>query len=325
MFDTISRRYDLTNDILTLGIDRLWRVAAVRAVRPEPGQQILDLAAGTGASSATFAARGAEVTAADLSEGMLRIGRERYADNNRIRFVQADATDLPFADNSFDTATISFGLRNMSDPSRVLREMARVVKPGGNIVVLEFSQPRAGLRRLYFAYTRHILPRIAGYIGGAPEAYEYLNESIETWHDQRSLASLMRDAGLLRVQYRNLSGGIAALHRGTVREVDRAAQARARSAEKVGAAPKHAQAVNGGGESATEHGNKAAATAHRRAQGEMQRAAGENQRAVGENPRAAGENRPTGSATSRRAANGESRGAERYAAESDRSTPRGVA
>lgn len=216
MFDKISERYDLTNDLLTLGIDRLWRIATVRAVAPKAGQRILDIAAGTGTSSASFAKSGAEVVAADFSEGMLEVGRRRQAHIPNIEFVWADATDLPFADNSFDAATISWGLRNVQDVPSALAEMRRVVKPGGRVVVCEFSTPAEPLRTPYQFYTRHLLPKIAGVIGGNRGAYEYLNESIENWPNQRDLAALMRDAGLSRVSYRNLSGGIAALHRGFV-------------------------------------------------------------------------------------------------------------
>lgn len=216
MFDSISKRYDLTNDVLTFGIDRLWRIATVRAVRPRPGQKILDIAAGTGTSSASFAKHGAHVTAADFSHGMLEVGRERFGNNELIDFVWADATDLPFEDNSFDTATISYGLRNVNDVDAALAEMARVVKPGGRVVVCEFSRPVWPLRGPYKLYTRHVLPRIAGFIGGSREAYQYLNQSIEDWPDQNTLAKKMQQAGLIDVGYRNLSGGIAALHRGFV-------------------------------------------------------------------------------------------------------------
>ncbi len=214
MFDAVAERYDLTNDVLSLGVDRLWRIATVKAVAPQPGQKILDLAAGTGTSSASFAAKGAHVTAVDFSEGMLEVGRERHSGNPLIEFVWGDASDLPFADNSFDTATISYGLRNVQDTMKVLREMRRVIVPGGKVVIAEFSTPMRPLRTPYRLYTRHLLPRIAGFVGGSREAYEYLNESITDWPDQESLAAMLREAGFSSVAYRNLSGGIAALHRG---------------------------------------------------------------------------------------------------------------
>lgn len=216
MFDEVSPRYDLINDVLTAGNDRLWRIAATRAVGPRKGMRILDLAAGTGTSSAALAAHGAEVVAADFSEGMLAEGRRRHAGNPLIEFVHADAMALPFEDDSFDAATISYGLRNVSDPRKALAEMRRVVKPGGRVVIAEFSTPPSRLvRRPYELYGRHVLPRIAGLINrDAAEAYRYLNESIESWPDQHELARWMRGAGFERVRYRNLTGGIVALHRG---------------------------------------------------------------------------------------------------------------
>ncbi|RRD35728.1 bifunctional demethylmenaquinone methyltransferase/2-methoxy-6-polyprenyl-1,4-benzoquinol methylase UbiE [Leucobacter sp. OH2974_COT-288] len=216
MFDTVAEKYDFTNDLLSLGIDRLWRIAAVNAVAPQPGQQILDLAAGTGTSSAALAKRGAAVTAADFSEGMLAVGRKRHADNPLLEFVWADATELPFDDNTFDAATISFGLRNVQDVAAALSEMVRVVKPGGRVVVCEFSTPIAPLRAPYNFYSSRLLPCIAGKITGNKAAYEYLNQSIESWPSQELLAVKLQQAGLERVRYRNLSGGIAALHRGFV-------------------------------------------------------------------------------------------------------------
>lgn len=218
MFDEVSPRYDLLNDVLSAGNSRLWRIAMTRALQPRKGMHVLDLAAGTGTSSAAIAKHGAQVTAADFSEGMLAVGRERQAGNPLIDFVWADATQLPFADDSFDAATISFGLRNVSKPRAAIAEMSRVVRPGGRIVICEFSTPSASLIRApYKAYSRHVLPRIAGLVNReAEEAYRYLNESIEAWPDQLELARWMRGAGLERVAYRNLTFGIVALHRGFV-------------------------------------------------------------------------------------------------------------
>lgn len=216
MFDEIPHRYDLMNDVLTVGITRLWRIATVRAVAPRKGMRILDLAAGTGTSSAALAEQGAHVVAADFSNGMLDEGRKRQAGNTRIEFVWADATELPFEDNSFDAATISFGLRNVDRPQVALAEMLRVTKPGGRVVICEFSTPAAAIRAPYTWYSRQVLPRVAGLVTGSKQAYEYLNETIEQWPDQPTLARWMREAGFERVAYRNLTAGIAALHRGFV-------------------------------------------------------------------------------------------------------------
>lgn len=218
MFDEVSPRYDLINDVLTVGNDRLWRVATTRAIAPRKGMRVLDLAAGTGTSSAAIAKHGAQVVAADFSEGMLAEGRSRHAGNELIEFVFADATALPFEDDSFDVATISYGLRNVSEPRTALAEMLRVVKPGGRVVIAEFSTPPSQLVRVpYSLYGRHVLPRVASLINrDAAEAYRYLNESIEEWPTQDELARWLREAGFERVAYRNLTLGIVALHRGFV-------------------------------------------------------------------------------------------------------------
>ena len=218
MFDEVSPRYDLINDVLTVGNDRLWRIATTKAIAPRKGMRVLDLAAGTGTSSAAIAKHGAHVVAADFSEGMLAEGRKRHAGNDLIEFVFADATALPFEDNSFDAATISYGLRNVHQPRKALAEMLRVVKPGGRIVIAEFSTPPSqAIRVPYGLYGRHVLPRVAGLMNReAAEAYRYLNESIEQWPTQDELAAWMREAGFERVAYRNLTVGIVALHRGFV-------------------------------------------------------------------------------------------------------------
>lgn len=218
MFDEVSPRYDVINDVLTLGLDRLWRVAAVRAIVPRKGMRVLDLAAGTGTSSVALAAHGANVVATDFSEGMLAEGRRRHGANDLVEFVQADAMALPFDDDSFDAATISYGLRNVSDPRAALAEMRRVVRPGGRVVVVEFSRPVSPfVRGPYGWYGRHVLPRIAGWLNPqAAEAYRYLFASIEDWPAQDELAHWLANAGLERVEYRNLSFGIVAIHRGRV-------------------------------------------------------------------------------------------------------------
>jgi len=212
MFDAVARRYDLTNDVLSLGQDRRWRSATIRAVHPVPGDVVLDLAAGTGTSSEPFDAADARVVPCDFSLGMLVAGKQRRPD---LPFVAGDALRLPFADASFDAVTISFGLRNVADTGAALVEMLRVTRPGGRIVVCEFSQPTWGpWRTLYTEYLMRALPPIARAVASEPDAYAYLAESIRAWPDQEGLARVMLGAGWSDVAYRNLTGGIVALHRG---------------------------------------------------------------------------------------------------------------
>ena len=213
MFDDVAERYDLTNDVLSLGQDRLWRRAVLKAVDPQPGDRVLDLAAGTGTSSEPFAARGALVVPADFSLGMLRVGkRSRPA----LPFVAGDGMRLPFADKAFDAVTISFGLRNVADPDAALAEMGRVTKPGGRLVVCEFSHPTwAPFRTVYIEYLMKALPSIARAVSSSPDAYVYLAESIRAWPDQAALADRITAAGWTRTKWRNLSGGIVALHHAT--------------------------------------------------------------------------------------------------------------
>jgi len=213
MFDTVAPRYDLTNDVMSLGQDRWWRRATVRAVGAQPGETVLDLAAGTGTSTEPFAEAGARVVACDLSIGMLQVGRHRRPD---LAFVAGDALALPFADGSFDAVTISFGLRNVPDVATALTELRRVTRPGGRLVICEFSTPTfAPLRAVYNGYLRTALPVAARVVASQQEAYGYLAESILDWPDQASLATAVQSAGWRAVAYRNLNGGIVALHRAT--------------------------------------------------------------------------------------------------------------
>lgn len=215
MFDQVAARYDRTNAMLSFGNAALWRVATTKAVNPRVGERILDIAAGTGTSSAALAKSGASVVAADFSEGMIRVGRERQAGNPNIEFVQADATALPFADNEFDAVTISFGLRNVVEPQKALAEFYRVTKPGGRVVICEFSTPPSTpIRAGYFAYLNHIMPAVVKLASSNAEAYDYLGESIAAWPNQHALSAWLRDAGFGSVSYRNLTLGIVALHRG---------------------------------------------------------------------------------------------------------------
>lgn len=212
MFDTVATRYDLMNGILTMGLHLRWRKHTVAAVAARPGQKVLDIAAGTGTSAEPFADAGVEVIAADLSEGMLAVGRARRPD---ITFVQADVTNLPFEDRTFDAVTMSYGLRNVADYPRALAELYRVTKPGGRIVVLEFSTPVfAPFGRVYKDCMMKAIPAVARVISSNPESYEYLAESIIAWPNQHTLAQEFKKAGWKNVQYRNLTGGIVAIHRG---------------------------------------------------------------------------------------------------------------
>ena len=211
MFDDVAPRYDPVNDIPPLGRARSWRRAVAEAVGAVPGEKVLDLAAGTGTSSEPYADAGVDVVAADLSLGMLEVGRARRPD---IEFVQADATRLPFADESFDVVTISFGLRNIQDHQRALAEMLRVTRPGGRLVICEFSTPASGpLRTVYTEYLMKALPGIAARAASNPEAYQYLAESIASWPDQEALAAEIAATGWTGVQYPNLTGGFVAVHR----------------------------------------------------------------------------------------------------------------
>jgi demethylmenaquinone methyltransferase/2-methoxy-6-polyprenyl-1,4-benzoquinol methylase len=213
MFDDVARRYDLTNDVLSLGQDRRWRRLVVDAVDPRPGQTVLDLAAGTGTSSQPFADRGAHVVPCDFSLGMLRVGK---AGRPHLSFTAGDGTRLPFADATFDAVTISFGLRNIVDPDAGLREMRRVTRPGGRLVVCEFSHPtNRAFRTVYVEYLMKALPSVARAVSSSPDAYVYLAESIRAWPDQAGLAARVTAAGWRDTEWRNLSGGIVTLHRAT--------------------------------------------------------------------------------------------------------------
>jgi demethylmenaquinone methyltransferase/2-methoxy-6-polyprenyl-1,4-benzoquinol methylase len=213
MFDGVARRYDLTNDVLSLGLAHSWRRAVASAVRAEPGERVLDLAAGTGTSSLPFRDAGADVVPCDFSLGMLTVGRRRQP---ALAFTAGDALALPFADETFDAVTISFGLRNVHDPAAGLAELLRVTRPGGRLVVCEFSHPTwAPVRTVYVEYLMRALPGVARAVSSAPDAYVYLAESIRAWPDQRGLAAVLGAAGWAEVAWRDLTGGIVALHRAT--------------------------------------------------------------------------------------------------------------
>ena len=211
MFDGVAKRYDFMNSVMSGGQDRAWRAATVAAIAPLHGERVLDLAAGTSRSSAAIAEHGARVTAADLSFGMLSEGLSQFP---HLDFVNADALALPFPDDTFDAVTISYGLRNIDDTAAALRELRRVTKPGGRVVVNEFSTPtNSAFRYVYKNYLPVALPALAK-LSSNRVAYRYLAESILAWPDQRELADVMAEAGWAGIEWRNLSGGIVALHRG---------------------------------------------------------------------------------------------------------------
>lgn len=213
MFDAVARRYDLTNDVISLGQDRAWRRATLAALGARPGETVLDLAAGTGTSSEPLADAGVRVVPCDLSLGMLSVGKRRRPD---LGFVAGNATQLPFADASFDAVTISFGLRNVVDTEGALAEMLRVTRPGGRLVVCEFSTPTSRpFRTVYTEYLMRALPPVARAVSKEPDAYVYLAESIRAWPDQETLGRVLRRSGWGSVAYRNLTGGVVALHRAT--------------------------------------------------------------------------------------------------------------
>jgi demethylmenaquinone methyltransferase/2-methoxy-6-polyprenyl-1,4-benzoquinol methylase len=217
MFDQVAPTYDLTNDLLSLGQTRVWRAKVAKAVDSKSGQVILDLAAGTGSSSVALVKPGVKVIATDFSEGMLAEGRKRHPE---LDFQFADATKLPFKDQSVDAVTISFGLRNVVDVELALSEMYRVLKPGGRVVICEFSKATLPVfKQFYNFYLTKVLPKVSGLFSKTPEAYTYLAESIVAWPDQAGLAVSLIDAGFENVSYRNLNFGVVAIHTGFKVEV----------------------------------------------------------------------------------------------------------
>lgn len=221
VFHSVAARYDLMNDLMSMGIHRLWKRFTLDCSGVRPGQQVLDLAGGTGDITALFSKRvgpSGKVVLADINESMLQVGRDKLRDLglvNNIEFVQANAEALPFADNTFDIITIGFGLRNVTDKDAALRSMFRVLKPGGRLLVLEFSKPRNEiLNKLYDVYSFKVLPVMGQLVTKDKDSYQYLAESIRMHPDQDTLKGMMEQAGFAEVGYHNLTGGIVALHRG---------------------------------------------------------------------------------------------------------------
>lgn len=221
VFHSVAAKYDVMNDLMSLGIHRLWKRFTIDCSGVRPGQKVLDLAGGTGDLTALFSRRvgpTGQVILADINESMLNVGKDKLRDLglvNNISYVQANAEALPFADNSFDIITIAFGLRNVTDKNAALRSMFRVLKPGGRLLVLEFSKPtEAWLSKVYDVYSFKLLPVMGKLVANDSESYQYLAESIRMHPDQDTLKQMMVDAGFAQTSYHNLTGGIVALHRG---------------------------------------------------------------------------------------------------------------
>ena len=209
MFDDVAHAYDKTNDLLSFGQAKLWRKKVLEKVDPQSGEKILDIAAGTGTSSMALKLPGVEVVAADFSKGMLAEGKKRYPE---LEFVFADAMKLPFKNNEFDVVTMSFGLRNVQDRDKALGEFLRVLKPGGRLVICEFSHVPGLLGLFYRAYLTLILPLVSRLASKTPDAYSYLSESIVAWPKQAELAKDIAKAGFSKTQWKNLSFGVVAIH-----------------------------------------------------------------------------------------------------------------
>lgn len=221
VFQSVAGRYDLMNDLMSMGIHRLWKRVTIEMSAARPGQKVLDVAGGTGDLTARFARIVGEhgrVVLVDINDAMLGVGRDKLMDAGicgNVDYVQADAEALPFADNTFDCITIAFGLRNVTDKDKALCSMNRVLKPGGRLLVLEFSRVRNPLlSKLYDAYSFAVLPVIGKLVARDADSYRYLAESIRMHPDQDSLEQMMKSAGFVQTDYHNMTGGIVALHKG---------------------------------------------------------------------------------------------------------------
>ena len=220
VFDSVADNYDLMNDLMSFGIHRLWKRFAINMAAPKPGQQVLDLAGGTGDLTRLMApgvGSSGHIVLADINAAMLENGRRQLLDKGvagNVTFAQVNAEQLPFADNRFDLVTMAFGLRNVTDKQRALASIFRVLKPGGRLLVLEFSKPVAALKPAYDFYSFTILPKLGQLIAKDASSYRYLAESIRMHPDQPTLQGMLEQAGFERCDYHNLAGGIVALHRG---------------------------------------------------------------------------------------------------------------
>ena len=218
VFDSVAPKYDLMNDLMSLGLHRAWKTYTVLVANVREGQQVLDIAGGTGDLALAFAPKvgpNGRVVHTDINEAMLREGRNRLLDAGvSLPTLVCDAEQLPFADASFDLVTVAFGLRNMTHKEQALREMNRVLKPGGKLLVLEFSKVAKPLEKIYDWYSFRVLPRIGKMVANDDASYQYLAESIRVHPDQETLKALMQNTGFGHVDYHNLSGGVAALHVG---------------------------------------------------------------------------------------------------------------
>jgi demethylmenaquinone methyltransferase/2-methoxy-6-polyprenyl-1,4-benzoquinol methylase len=221
VFHSVAARYDLMNDLMSVGIHRIWKRFTIELSGVRKGNAVLDIAGGTGDLAARFAdivGPEGRVVLADINDSMLKVGRDKLLDNGRLgnlEFVQADAQYLPFPDDSFDCVTIAFGLRNVTDKDTALRSMLRVLKPGGRLLVLEFSKPQNELLgKAYDAYSFRMLPLMGRLVANDSESYQYLAESIRVHPDQETLKDMMEDAGFSRCEYHNMTGGVVALHKG---------------------------------------------------------------------------------------------------------------
>ncbi|ATZ73434.1 bifunctional demethylmenaquinone methyltransferase/2-methoxy-6-polyprenyl-1,4-benzoquinol methylase UbiE [Idiomarina sp. X4] len=221
VFQSVAAKYDVMNDLMSFGIHRLWKRYTIDCSGVRKGMKILDIAGGTGDLTAQFSRRvgpEGEVVLADINDAMLKVGRDKLRDRGvvgNVRYVQADAEELPFDDNTFDVITIAFGLRNVTDKDKALRSMLRVLKPGGRLLILEFSKPvSATLNQVYDFYSFNILPKMGQVVANDADSYQYLAESIRMHPDQNTLKSMMETAGYEKVDYQNMTGGVVALHRG---------------------------------------------------------------------------------------------------------------